>query len=135
MYTGRLLEIEFFGPCLWEWGPEYMPYRKAMARVKGSQPWDPTDPQPRMANDLHAYVCIAIGLKDWSEVALYTAVGSPLDFFHGIDGFFEFHGKVVTLDVTADPHKDEHKADVIIQLGDIDGGMEKIGQRIAQFLR
>lgn len=105
--TGRQFEKEFLGHCLWHWQGN-VPFEKALNRVKESQPWDPTDPgleANSLANNLHAYVCLELGLEDWSQVALYTAIGSPLDRWHGVDGFFEFKGEVVTIDVTTDPRK------------------------------
>lgn len=55
-----------------------------------------------------------IGDFDWNELKLYTALKSSLDIYHGIDGIFSFRGKIVTIDVTMNPHKDKYKADVIV---------------------
>jgi len=65
-------------------------------------------------------VCVELGVEEWSEVALYTAVGSPLDRFHGIDAFFEFHGTIVSIDLTVG-RKGSHKADLVIKPWDLTG--------------
>lgn len=138
MYTGHMLEWDCFGSCLWKWEaePEYVPFRQAMARVRKSQPWDPTDPEPLVSSNLHAYVCLALGVEDWSEVALYTSIGSPLDRFHGVDAFFHFRGRVVTIDVTANPHKNSYKADVILSAEAIEnGGLKQVASKIAALLQ
>ena len=113
-YTGKLWEEEIIGHCT-HIVMKYTSYENSMNIVKKSQPWDTTDPQPRFANNLHANVAMALGIEDWSQLQFYTAVGSPLDYFHGIDCFFEFQGHVVTIDVTTNPDKDEYRADFILQ--------------------
>jgi hypothetical protein len=112
-YTGHLFEEEVLGTCRVEWHG-YMTFHKSMDLVRSHQPCDPTDPSPRQANNFHARVAMAMGLEDWSELKLYSALGTPLDYLHGIDGFFEFKGRVVTFDLTINPNKDEYKADIII---------------------
>lgn len=119
-YTGHLMESETLGELSHlERENFYVPFRRAMAWVEEHQPFDPTDPGPRFANDVHALVAEKLGIEDLNEVKFFTAVGSPLDHFHGIDGFFRIktRGKefVVTLDVTINPAKGkEYKADILI---------------------
>ncbi len=135
--TGRKFEEEVVGHCSWQWDG-YTTRSKAMSRVKISQPlgWDPTDPEPDIANDLHAHVCIEMGLEDWSVVAFYTAVGSPLDRWYGTDFFFEFRGKVVTLDLTTNPKKTSYKADIIVHPHMTkQDGLKALGQEIARQLQ
>src|SRR6185369_4444565 len=93
---------------------------ESMDLVRKNQPCDPSDPDPRCANDLHALIAEKLGLDDFSELKLYTAVGSPLDFWHGIDGFFEFRGHVLTIDLTVNSHKDSGKANMIVHPDDLD---------------
>ena len=54
--------------------------------------------------------------KEADELKLYTAVGSPLDFFHAVDAFIEYKGEIITLDLTLRPESDTDgkRADVII---------------------
>lgn len=46
-------------------------------------------------------------------VKFYTAVGTPLDHYHGIDAFFEQGNARVTVDVSA-REKDIFKADILL---------------------
>jgi len=119
MQDGKFFEGAVLGRCFGKWDG-YMTFKKAMEAVKLGQPGDPTDPEQRTANDLHALVCEELGLEDYSKLQFFTAVESPLDYYHGVDGWFEFSGKVVTIDVTLNPKKELPKADIII-LGEDDG--------------
>jgi len=131
--TGKLFEWEVLGPCIVTVSG-YLPYLDAMALARKSQPWDPTDPETRAGSDIHASVALALGLDDWFELALYTALNSPLDLFHGVDGWFEFNGRIVTLDLTRNPTKTSSNADIIIQESELDD-LVSLGKRIANMLQ
>ncbi len=139
MYTGKLLEHELLGrPCQGK-EKKYMPYKEAVKWACSHQPegWDPTDPPTRWANDLHAYVAEALGLEDWSELEFYTSLDSPFDTYHGVDAFFLFRGRLVTLDITANLHKEEHKADVVVPFdtkGNFRGNLQRIVEEITRKL-
>jgi hypothetical protein len=140
--TGHLLEAEVFGDVIVAWSGtmEYVPYRQAMRRCREHQPksWDPTDPSTRAGSDLYASVALMleafVGQFDWGELKLFSSIGSPLDFFHGVDGWFEFRGRIVTVDITANRYKEGgYKADAILLLEDGDDkivfrGIERIPQ-------
>jgi len=111
---GKNVEIAFLGRVIVRWDGEYRPYREAMDEVRRFQPGDPSDPKCRFANDLHALVALGLDLENWSELKFYTAVGTALDVYHGVDGFFEFRGKVATIDGTVNPEKLDGKADVVV---------------------
>ncbi len=135
--TGRLFEEEFFGICS-GYSIGYMSYRRAMDAAKRSQPvgWDPKDPPTETANNFHARVCLALekitGLEEWSEVELWSAIGSALDRFHGIDGWFQFRGRVVTIDLTLDPQKESGRADFVLHPEDLESN--PVIQSIAEAL-
>ncbi|MDA2921881.1 hypothetical protein MYX07_01300 [Patescibacteria group bacterium AH-259-L07] len=142
-YTGEEFEQEVLGCCgRGGWNGDYIPYRKSLALVKRFQPWNPAEPRPEVARALHASVALALNIEDWSELMLYTSINSPLDYYHGIDAFFEYKGRVVTLDVTINPHKGQYKADFTIYRKDVyflDGGINQegiraIGNEIARWL-
>ena len=136
-YTGRLFEEEVLGRCGGSWdGTSYLSYRESMRFVVEHQKWNPTDPEPQRANDVHALVAMAMDIEDWSELGFFTAVGSQLDRFHGIDAFFVFEGRVVTIDVTLNPHKDEHKADFIVYEQDLEShqALNELAKRVADVL-
>ena len=73
-----------------------------------------SDPVPRFAADLFATVAERLCPEDYSKLKLYGAVNTPFDLFHGVDAFFEYEGRIVTLDLTLNEKKDEYKADFII---------------------
>ena len=135
--TGRLFEWSVLGKALTT--PEnllgYLPFKKAMALAKKLTCWNPTDPEPRQANNLHFYVCEALKVEDYSKVRFYSALGTPLDFFHGVDCWIEYDSRVVTIDLTANGHKDYHKADVVVHPEDLEDGGERIAEYIAAFLK
>ena len=120
-YTGKLFEHDVLreGAGIFHVvaKPPYKTYKKAMAEVveKTNQSnWDPSDPNTRVCNDLHATVAINLNLDDWNELKLYPAVGSAFDIYHGVDMFFELDGKIVTIDLTVNTDKDFYKANVIV---------------------
>jgi hypothetical protein len=126
-YTGKIIEREIFGeiekerPDVFEnLENTYLPYKKAMEVVKKMQPFDPSDPKPRFANDLHATIAEKLKLEDYRKLKFFTAVSSHLDIWHGTDAFFELdlEGKkiIVTLDATSNPNKDVCKADVLVEI-------------------
>ena len=130
-YTGRLFEEEVLGHCGGSWSG-YMTYHQSLDFVKNNQIWDPTDPSSRTANDLHSHVALELGLEDWSELKFYSALKTPLDLFHGVDGFFEFRGTVVTIDVTININKQKYKADLIFHPSD---DLEILAYQVASQLK
>ena len=90
----------------------YMSWREAAKLVRKSQPAKKT----LLANRLE----VEVGRQLGEAVQFFTAVHSAMDVFHGVDGFFEFHGVVVTIDVTINPRKDCGKADMIIHQDEIE---------------
>ncbi len=133
-YTGGLFERDVVGKCRYAGTMQYVPFRQAMEEVKKLQPWDPSDPELPTANDLHASIATELRLDDWSELKLFTAVGSPLDQFHSIDAFVEFRGKVVTIDLTVSRFKGEYRADITVDPDDIFVGMSGTAKKIAEIL-
>ncbi len=96
----------------------YLPFQEAMKLAKMFQPidrktrkqQDPTNPEKPFPRDLRIAIADALGLvttEEMERLRYYTAVGSPLDTFHGIDAFVELEGKTpkeksnfVTFDIT-----------------------------------
>lgn len=101
----------------------YMTPGDAMGLIRKFTKGDPTNPSQPFARELRLAVIEQLGLEDEQDmdrVRFFSAVGTPLDVFHGIDGWIEFvpdqgPPRIVTLDVTLDPGKEEHKADIIVQ--------------------
>jgi len=134
-FTGRLFEEECLGRCS-VGNNGYIPRYQAMDVVRENQPWDPSDPEPSEVNDLHAMIALSLDLEEWASLKFFTAVGTALDYFHGVDAFVEFQGKVVTLDLTTHPAKQEGKADIVVHPNDIceAEGRRFLAWRIARLL-
>lgn len=118
--------------------------------VKNHQPWNPHEPHkisftekrgPRnvmvestVPTDLHYFVAEKLGLEDYSGLTFYTCTGTPLDTVYGIDGFMEWNGVRITLDITKNSGKledqrwTEDKADYIFTLHDVneEGSFQKV---------
>lgn len=101
---------------------KYQQWDDALQFVRENQRGEPSDPSARFANDLHATIAEMLDLDDYSRLKYYTAVGSALDKYHSIDGFFEFQVDpenpkdivCVTFDLTTNPNKNDYKADFVI---------------------
>lgn len=137
-YSGRELEVDLFGKPKFPRGyietlqrlagdRGFLPYQKSQELIREYYPEDSTHPSKEFARDLRLALCDALELEgdDGDAIKFYSAVGTPLDHFHGVDGWVEIdldNGKggflhaEVTLDATKRPEKLEegHKADVII---------------------
>lgn len=137
-YTGKDLEADLLG----EGSPQaryegkYKTYKEALTEViqhppayrdrKGNEyVWDPENPPlypTSFPNDLHFTVKEELekAIDPDCELRLYNASGSTLDKMHGVDAFFEMISKgqrlYVTLDITNNPDKASHKADVVLQI-------------------
>jgi hypothetical protein len=112
-FTGKEVEAEVLGTARVKWDGKFVPFMKSVKLAATSQPTQVTP----FAQKLHALVAKQLGVAP-TDVRYYTAVDSPLDFYHGVDCWFEFKGKAVTVDVTIDPAKLEGKADVILNVSD-----------------
>ena len=123
-YTGHLFEEEVLGNCQAECHG-YMSWREAVELVRKSQPRHKTPVATRLE--------VEVGRQLGGVVKFFTAVHSAMDVFHGTDGFFEYCGVVVTIDVTTNPHKDCGKADMIVHQGDLEN-LSTLAGRIAREL-
>lgn len=122
--TGETVEKELFGRSHYEaktgeHNPDYsfVHPERAYSMLKQMQPFDPFEPTPDFASELQATVYNALQV-DANQVGFYTAVKSPLDRFHGVDGWLEINqppGKLtrITIDLTTNPEKERSGADII----------------------
>jgi len=105
----------------------HIPYEEAVELAKKFQPYDPTHPNKPFARDVRISLLdlminkklITDSEEDQDRVKFYTAVKTPLDTFHSVDAFIEFKdskGKkfLTTFDLTLNPHKKEHRSDIIV---------------------
>lgn len=138
VYTGDLLQRELLGVPdpkklaakperfrdVREWSRRISD-AEAMRLAREMQPEDadPSEPKPQFARDLHYTIADHLKLTDQEggigKLRFFTAIGSPLDF-KGVDAFFDLTTKfgvlTVTIDVTANPHKDESGADLVFYI-------------------
>ncbi len=122
--TGTFFEEVTLGHC----GATYEGYLKWREAVELVRKCQPCKKRPA-AQRLEQEVARRFG-KFSLAVKFYTAVRSPLDFFHGVDAFFEFQGILVTLDATINPLKNSGRADIIVHAEDFDD-LPALAARIA----
>lgn len=103
-YTGSMNERDFIGAVdvrnsayvdAWNAAKRpngYVPFRAALRLAKQFQPWDPANPQKDFSRDVRLEIIEQFDLDEAASdrVKCYTAVGTPLDILHGVDGFIEF---------------------------------------------
>jgi hypothetical protein len=101
---------------------DYMPFRDAVEYVKKHQP--NALERSKIVRELRERV---VALCDNIEmpVKFFTAVGTPLDTYHGIDAFFEQNGKIATIDISL-KDKEGHKADVLVKVAFDDEGRPQV---------
>jgi hypothetical protein len=137
-HRGKLNEFDIFGyqmtQSAWysrarELGANergFLPYEKAVELAREFQPSDPTNPETDFPNDLRIAIIERLEEKGLLEpdkedsVKFYSAIGMPLDIYHGVDAFIEVEdseGNIyrVTLDETTNPKKlaEGHKANLV----------------------
>ncbi|OHB18476.1 MAG: hypothetical protein A2854_04315 [Parcubacteria group bacterium RIFCSPHIGHO2_01_FULL_56_18] len=88
----------------------YMPFEQALEFAKKHQP--NLLARSRTVKDLRMKVA-ALCSDTTVPVKFFTAVGTPLDTFHGVDAFFEQGGRIATIDVSL-REKEAVKADVLL---------------------
>lgn len=120
---------------------KYVGYDDAMSLARGFQPGDPTNPSADFLRELRLSVLEKLGIEDEGQAELisaYTSVGTPLDVFHGVDGFIvvshEGYDIPITFDATLRREKLEErgtqKADILI--GDVPDPNENESKYLAQ---
>ncbi len=102
--SGCEFEVEVLGRCRVAY-TGYLTRREAIAEVRNAPQAKRTDTIIAIEREFE---------RQGLVVPFYPATGSALDFHHGVDGFFEYRGEVVTIDVTMNPEKSVGKADVVI---------------------
>lgn len=88
----------------------YMPFAAAVAYAREHQP-DALH-RSRIIRDLRTMV-VDMCQDTEHAVKFFTAVGTPLDTYHGVDAFFEQDGAIVSIDVSL-REKIKQKADVLL---------------------
>jgi len=124
----------------------YIRFRKALELARKFQPADPTNPNKYFSRDLRIALQDLLSLKTEEEmdrVKFYTAAGTPLDTFHGVDAFLEYEDERkqthrATFDFTANPHKQVYKSDIMVlknELPDPDLESQKYLEKIEGYAK
>ena len=140
--TGKIFEWCLLGSCKATIGyqeAQYLDFKKSLEWVKNNQKSDPTGkPEKAFAQAIKRGIAKKLGVL-YHEVRYYSAIGSALDIFHGIDAFVEYGGKIVTIDVTKESHKTYRKANILITKdiyeAGVDSGWSELVTDIANRLR
>lgn len=119
--AGMRWEMEFFKCCSAEFPkPDYKDWNMSVLEVLRSQEsrhWNPCEPNTPVSLELFKLVKIYLrsGKEEVKKLKLYCALGTSLDFCHGVDGFFELNGSIATFDLTTNLGKrlTENKAHII----------------------
>lgn len=135
--AGADVERAVFGAPRLERG-QYVAYREALEYVKNNQP--SLQERPKIATMLRRKVADLCS-DESLPVKFYTAVGTPLDIYHGVDAFFEQGSKIVTVDISM-REKETTKADVLLVASMDEEGrvliaaneMQQVAEKIATLL-
>jgi len=131
---GQQFEKRCLGVCSKHQKLIFMNFRDAIGLAKSLDPtWIPTSPPTLFGRSLLSQVGDVLGRmlkvsksKKRFDLSLYPTVGTPLDFFHGVDAFLalrdlEFnHDFIITLDFSLNVGKIVGKADFVISEDDVD---------------
>lgn len=124
-YTGKILEHDYFGQSvspsadvlkfLHEFGKStpdgkaYLPFNKSIELIKKFYTQDPHNPSKPVAKDLFQALLKKLKIENPQQLSFYSAIDTPLDTFHGIDGFFECGDIRLAIDLTANPRKEDEE--------------------------
>lgn len=136
-YPGRFLEKDLVGggaskvfiERLKQKGDKknYLSFADSLSLIRETYQGDPTNPDKELPRDLFVELRDKLGLLDeeteGDRLKFFSAIGTPLDIFHGVDCWFEFVNPggrclVVTVDITQNIESamngEKNKADLII---------------------
>lgn len=102
----------------------YLPFQGAAELVRMAQEGDARNPKKRFMKDLRNAVAkkLQLSLTSAQSLTIYSAIGTPLDIYHGVDAFVELKDEKeltrrVTMDATINAEKikeERTKSDVLI---------------------
>ena len=123
--SGSEFEKTIFGECKWKKSiSNYIPKRECVKKIieKGESD-EPTI----------KFIIKKASSRLKKPVRAYSALGSPLDWWHGIDGFFICSNHIITADATLNKNKVEKKADIMIRMIDIENPYKLINAIVEIF--
>jgi len=116
---GKIHEELYFGKCPLKCNGEYMQWWECVGKiVKKGEP---------EKNKFTRYLCEKISFTAKTKnVSFFSSINSPLDLYHGIDGFIiiwknwkHINGRITTLDITLRESKPEFKSDFLVTPKDL----------------
>jgi len=121
--------IDFSKPAFQRWEDAI----EEAAAIQSIFSWDPKNPRTEMSRKLYDGVRERLREKYQENLALYCAIGTALDWHHGIDGFFRVGRYVVAIDLTTNKGKKTKGPDIVMVLAqDVMGaGFDRLCQKIA----
>jgi len=91
-------------------------FREGIQRVKECQclynHWNPRRPRTPLAQCL--FQKVKSRLKTGDDLRLFIAINTALDYWMGVDCFFECNGRIVTVDLSVSSYKRYYKADILL---------------------
>jgi len=130
--------------------PETLGYEQCEKIIRELYPDDPTMPKKKWGKDLYNFVAdkLRLDMENPEGLYFYSSLGSPLDKM-GVDCFFVYTNPqtkkeaTFTIDLTANPKKDEYRADLVMgEMPDHRANpdeysleLEKIADQIAENLK
>jgi len=119
-HDGGGFEREFGGCAFSDVSPRFRRDRvrnikEAIRRVKRYQcffDWNPRRPKTELAKSLFRRVMTRLP-NGKRELRLFNAVGTTLDLL-GVDYFFEYRSRIVTVDLTTSFYKKDCRADILL---------------------
>ena len=132
---GKDAERAVLGEVTHKTDGEYMEFNAAVAYAREHQP-DPFN-RSEIVKNLREKIAQQCQSKN-EPVRYLTALGTPLDLYHGVDALFEQGQRRVTLDISL-AEKDAFKADVVLRVQMDDEGsvtvdpdeLERVAREIA----
>lgn len=118
---GALWEQEVFGQAACDRDqPPYRQFDSALSEVltvnwqKTVQHWDPDKPSTEIGYQLFQAVESFLPVLPQRVLRLYSAIGSALDYYHGIDGVFYWRGQKAYIDLTVNDDKISKSSHIFI---------------------
>ena len=106
---------------------------KKVKELQTALGWNPRRPKTKLAMCLFRRVGSRLRYGV-SELRLFISIGTKLDLM-GVDFFFEYGGRVVTVDLTVSDSKPDVRADFVLTRGHfLRDEHYKVGNRISQWL-
>lgn len=108
---------------------KYKPYQQSLKEVLESNPSQLSDSLQSLKSAVHNKINPHSGF-----VKVRSALGTPLDIYHGIDLVMEYDGNVATIDITSNGEKiaSGAKADVILAAYLDDEGIPTIEEHVLE---